>query len=147
MFSSNFGMARVASQRFVHGQLHCCVLFDHVVFFHFFRIKKDAHWNVAKICPIFSPWTPIWDHFVHFGWCRYQKQPPVKLKSAKQFQKKTGTVKQIIVVGLFHICIEIVLIYIYIERERERNVYYYTKNILQWYVLFCNVTFDIFGFG
>ena len=32
----------------------------------FFGTEKDAHWNFAKICPIFSPWTPIWDHFVRF---------------------------------------------------------------------------------
>ena len=29
-------------------------------------MSKDAHWNFTKICPSFSPWTPIWNHFVCF---------------------------------------------------------------------------------
>jgi hypothetical protein len=51
-----------------------------------FRIKKDAHWIFAKICQIFSPWTPIWDHFVQFWMMSVPKQPPLKLKSAIYIQ-------------------------------------------------------------
>ena len=38
----------------------------------FSRIEKDAHWHFAKICPIFSPWTPIWHYFMHFLMIPYQ---------------------------------------------------------------------------
>ena len=36
-----------------------------------FDTKKDAI-NVARICRSFNMSTPIWDNFVHYGWCRYQ---------------------------------------------------------------------------
>ena len=74
-------MARVASQRFFE-KLHVCVFVSpDDNFSTFFRIGKDAHWNFAKICQNFSPWTPIWDHFVHFWIMSVPKQPTLKLKS------------------------------------------------------------------
>ena len=43
-------------------------LFDpQLYFFTFVRIENDVHWILAKICPTFSPWTPILTHFMHFG--------------------------------------------------------------------------------
>ena len=38
----------------------------------FFRTKKQVCWNLAPVCPIFSMWTPIWDHFLKKIWCQYQ---------------------------------------------------------------------------
>ena len=55
--------------------LTCFSFFPHF----FFRTNKNEHLHFARICPIFSPWNPIWNHFVHFGWCLY---PGLKLKSA-----------------------------------------------------------------
>ena len=55
-----------------------------VLFFVFSRTRKDAHWNFAKICPIFSPWTPIWYHFIHFWMMSVPKQPGLKLKSVQR---------------------------------------------------------------
>ncbi len=73
----NFGMARVASQRLFFREKN---MFLHFVrpdsrFSTFLRIKTNSHWNFAKICPIFSPWTPIWDHFVHLWMIPYQNNP------------------------------------------------------------------------
>ena len=67
---------------FFTKKLYVCDCFDHIlIFFTFFRIEKDGHWKFAKSCPIFSPWTPIWDYFVHFWMMSVPKQPTLKLKS------------------------------------------------------------------
>ena len=44
--------------------------------------KKEAQWNLAKIGPNESPWTPIIDHLVQFWIMSVPKQPPLKLKPA-----------------------------------------------------------------
>ena len=62
--------------------LYVCI-FMFCVFGVFLPTKKDAHWNFAKICPIFSPWAPIWNHFVHFWVTSVPQQPGLKLKFAE----------------------------------------------------------------
>jgi hypothetical protein len=72
-------MARVASQRFFFTKNYIFEFYQQYgKFSTFFQIKNDAHWNFVKICQIFSPWTPIWDHFVHFWMMSVPKQPPLK---------------------------------------------------------------------
>ena len=63
---------------------YICVLFfwQYCHFSTFFRIKKDAHSNFAKIGKLFSRWTPIFDLFVQFWIMSVPKQPPLKLKFA-----------------------------------------------------------------
>ena len=84
---TELGLALVASDFFFHKQL-----LSPSVFFDLFSSclhlcdtvsnKNDAHWNFAKICPMFSPWTPIWDHFVKIRMMSVPKQPSLELKSA-----------------------------------------------------------------
>ena len=69
------------SKVFFHEKQHFCVCRPYYHFSTFFRIEKDTHWFFAKICLIFSPWTPIWDHFVYSWMMSVQKQPTLKLKS------------------------------------------------------------------
>ena len=70
-FFLNFGVRHVASQRFFLRKTIClCFFRPNCHFSVFFRIKKDAHWNLAKTGPKISPWTLIFDHFVQF--CRLQ---------------------------------------------------------------------------
>ena len=39
--------------------------------FFLFEIK-NIHWKMTPICPIVSPWTPIWALFIHFWfWARH----------------------------------------------------------------------------
>ena len=84
-------MARVASQRFFSRKtIFLCFFRPYCHFSIFFRIEKDAHWNFAKIGQNFSPWTPIWDHFVYFWIMSVPEQPPLKLKSehcSRQWQQ------------------------------------------------------------
>ena len=59
----------------------CCFSYNFVIVQLFFGIKKEAPWNLAKISPNESPWTPIFDHLVQFWITSVPKQPPLKLKS------------------------------------------------------------------
>ena len=76
-------MARVASQRFVFTKSDMFVFFrPYCHFSTICRVKKHAHWNFAKIWQIFSPWTPIWHHYVHFWMMSVpENNPGLKLKS------------------------------------------------------------------
>ena len=56
---------------------HICVY----VFVIFLNQQKHTL-NKLPICPIFSPWTSIWDHFVKKGMMSVYNQPSLKLKSA-----------------------------------------------------------------
>ena len=46
------------------------------------QIRKDTPWNLAPVCPIFSPWTPIRNNFVKNWMMSEPNQPSLKLKSA-----------------------------------------------------------------
>ena len=43
--------------------------------------KKMRLATKTQICPISSPWTPIWDHFVKYWMMSAHKQPTLTLKS------------------------------------------------------------------
>ena len=58
-----------------------CFFLPYCHFSTFFRIKKDTHLNFAEFGHLFSPWTPIFDHFVHFLMMSVPKQPGLVLKS------------------------------------------------------------------
>ena len=91
-FFPNFGMARVAPKRLFCFTKNCIFAFVSTTIqcFHFYRIKKDMHWNFATICRIFSPWTPIWNHFVHFWMIPYQNNPRLSwsLQFALSYNKR-----------------------------------------------------------
>ena len=68
-----------------HEKQHFCVFWTILSFCFIFFYKKDAQWNLAKIDPNESPWTPIFDHLVRFWIMSVPKQPPLKMKSEYQF--------------------------------------------------------------
>ena len=78
-----YGMCSFSKMLFTKNDMFAFCWPDLLFFFVFFRTNKCTHWHFAKICPIFSPWTPIWDHFVHIWMMSVPKQPPLKLKSVK----------------------------------------------------------------
>ena len=85
MIFYNLGWGMRLLKDFVSRKTTClCFFGPYYHFSAFFRIKKDAPWHFAKIGPSFSPWTPIFDHFVQFLIMSVPKQPPLKLKSEKQ---------------------------------------------------------------
>ena len=69
-------------------------------FFVVFQVyHKKTHSHLANICPIFSLWTPIWNHFAHFWMMSVPKQPGLKLKSVLEHECIKSLLKNIVLFG------------------------------------------------